>query len=494
MTRREALQAAAGGALGFAAAGGWIIGAAPGRAEQRAFLALKPAPDIATHPLREITLRAKERLGRLPVFGGRELPMWTYGDGWPLVVRARVGEHLSATVINELPQTDASPARHTDVHWHGIRNVNSMDGVSFLTQQPIAPGASFTYEFPLLDTGTFFFHGHCDTVTSFGRGLLGVLIVEGDETEPFDAEVVLVSKDWRLSEAGEFLPFTTDEGASKAGTFGTRRSVNGAENPVYDVPAGADVRVRFLQVDPARIVEFGLKGAVASIIAVDGHGVAPFALTSWRMGPAMRIDLVVRTPADGQEVVLYDYFSAQPIPLARLRSRGPVKRKGPFNPAPLYAPRFVEPDASAAIPLSIALSATAVPDDVALPNGEVLRIADSLCLNGKTFWALNKQSWPERDMKRLPAPLATLERGKTYRLTLHNATPHMHPIHIHGLVFKYLSSNKRERSQHWADTVLVLPKERLDVLLLADNPGDWMFHCHILEHQETGMMGYIRVV
>jgi FtsP/CotA-like multicopper oxidase with cupredoxin domain len=89
--------------------------------------------------------------------------------------------------------------------------------------------------------------------------------------------------------------------------------------------------------------------------------------------------------------------------------------------------------------------------------------------------------------------LAVLERGKSYIFELSNTTPHQHPIHIHGHSFKVLRSNKRDLPIHHADTVLLQPKERVEVALVADNPGDWMLHCHIIEHQETGMMGIIRV-
>ena len=71
-------------------------------------------------------------------------------------------------------------------------------------------------------------------------------------------------------------------------------------------------------------------------------------------------------------------------------------------------------------------------------------------------------------------------------------TPHRHPIHLHGHTFKVLSSSKRDLPVHYADTVLVSPKERIEIAFVAA-PGNWMFHCHILEHLETGMMGYFRV-
>ena len=74
-----------------------------------------------------------------------------------------------------------------------------------------------------------------------------------------------------------------------------------------------------------------------------------------------------------------------------------------------------------------------------------------------------------------------------------NGTPHQHPMHLHGHTFKVIASSRRDVPPHWSDTVLVAPKERVRIAFVAGEPGDWMFHCHIIEHQETGMMGYLRV-
>ena len=93
----------------------------------------------------------------------------------------------------------------------------------------------------------------------------------------------------------------------------------------------------------------------------------------------------------------------------------------------------------------------------------------------------------------MPPPLAILERGRSYVFELRNLTPHQHPIHLHGYSFKVLRSNKRDLPVHHADTVVLQARERMEVAFMADNPGDWMLHCHIIEHQESGMMGYIRV-
>lgn len=449
---------------------------------------LAQAPAFSGTPaIHELTLEAKARSVKLLGPQGPESTLWTYGDELFPAIRLRRGDRLRATLRNSL-------AEHTSIHWHGVRVPNAMDGVQFVTQKPVEPGESFVYDFTVPDTGTFFFHPHCNESGQVGRGLAGVLIVEGDESRPFDDELVLVARDWRLDKDGSFLALETDSGAARAGTFGTIRTVNGVANFSRRVPASADLRLRLLNLDATRHLDVGVEGAVALVVAIDGTPVEPFRLDSWRIGAASRLDLVLRTPKAGGRVLVRDYFPAEIHDLAVLEAEGPDLRTSAFDPAPLYASDLPEADLAKAETQSYTFGAasdaiasfidTLDPDD---PLSKV--ILDDLCTASRTFWAINKRSWPNDGHRNLPPPLARLKAGESYRFVLQNATPHPHPIHLHGHTFKVLSSSKRQLPVHHADTVLVLPKERIEIAFVA-TPGRWMFHCHILEHLETGMMGY----
>lgn len=83
--------------------------------------------------------------------------------------------------------------------------------------------------------------------------------------------------------------------------------------------------------------------------------------------------------------------------------------------------------------------------------------------------------------------------GETHVLRFQNETKNDHPIHLHGMTFRLLRSNKRSLLPLWTDTALLRAQETIDVAVVADNPGDWMFHCHVIEHQKTGLSGFIRV-
>ncbi len=109
---------------------------------------------------------------------------------------------------------------------------------------------------------------------------------------------------------------------------------------------------------------------------------------------------------------------------------------------------------------------------------------------GDAMWAINGVGAHGHHME----PALTLVRGQTYVLTVDNRTAWYHPVHLHGHSFRVISRNDSPtRYREWRDTVLLAPRERAEIAFVADNPGDWMFHCHILDHQEGGMMSVVRV-
>ena len=473
LDRRQAL-ALLGGAGAFALAGD--AGMQGARAAEKSI---------------EVELEARETPFELPALPGKPLPLYLY-DGKPFrLIRLTKGERLRAKLTNHL-------AEHTSIHWHGLRIANGMDGIPWLTQPPTEPGQSYTYDFVPPDSGTFFFHPHCDVIGQIGRGLSGILIVDNPD-DPYRSDHVLAVRDWRVDTAkGALLPISTDLGAAKAGTFGTLRTVNGAAQPDFPVVAGEYARIRVLAVDPTRIMEIGIEGAEAAIIAVDGFAVGPLPLESWRMGMAMRLDLAIRLKDKATTARLVDYFGAEPTTLATFSASGEGVAKGDFAPPALAPHGLPEPDLANAQTIPFLFSASSapgqVPEPITLPNGVVFDPADGLCVSSRTFWSINRTSWPGKGAPGLPQPLVTLERGKSYIFELTNTTPHSHPIHIHGFGAKVLDCSQLARPVHRADTMLLTTKERIRMAFVADHPGDWMFHCHILEHEETGMMGIIRVV
>jgi FtsP/CotA-like multicopper oxidase with cupredoxin domain len=186
---------------------------------------------------------------------------------------------------------------------------------------------------------------------------------------------------------------------------------------------------------------------------------------------------------EGATATLEDIRGTTPKTIASLRSVGTSLKRNIGDLAALVENPVAKADLSAAEKISVVLSATA-------ENAPV----DSICGTlGYSFWAINKVPWPG-DTQDPTAPLAELKLGKSYILQLENVTPHTHPIHLHGMSFTVLSSSTRDVMPFVSDTYLVQPDEKVQLALVADNPGDWLLHCHIIEHQKTGMTSYVRVV
>jgi FtsP/CotA-like multicopper oxidase with cupredoxin domain len=485
MLTRRALLGSLGGAAAFA-----TISQFTGARAAAAGSTLPPAPAVTAGVLHEVDLVAAVQSGKRIAGAATDAPFWLYNDELFPTLRVKLGDTIRAKLQNRLPE-------HTAIHWHGIRLPNAMDGVQYITQPPVEPGESFTYEFTPPDTGTFFFHSHCNGVSQIGHGLAGLLIVEGDEPEAFDAEHSLAMKDWRLSPDGEWLPFYTPEGAGRAGTFGTVRTINGSAAYNADVPAGADIRVRIYNLDPTRMVDIGLDGADGFVIATDGNAVEPIPLHTWRLGAAMRVDLHIRVPKSGSAFRVLDYFSATPWALATFTAIGEDRPERPLAARSLYAPRVPQAQPSGAERVKFQFSAASgaaasIAQNFSPDDPLAKELLDSLCVGSRGLWAINKQQWPTGDHRNLPPPLAELTPGRNYVFELMNATPHPHPIHMHGHTFVVLSASRQKLPRFLADTVVVQPKERIEIAFVAAK-GNWMFHCHILEHQENGMMGWLRI-
>jgi FtsP/CotA-like multicopper oxidase with cupredoxin domain len=403
----------------------------------------------------------------------------TYNDqGMPPVLRMRQGEPFAARLVNSL-------AEPTTIHWHGIRLPNGMDGVPFLTQPYIYTDEKFDYSFTPPDAGTFWYHPHCNTLIQMGHGMTGVIVVENPKDPEFDAEIVVNLRDWRLGGDGQFIAQFRPRDTAKSGTYGTVRSANWKVEPQYDAPAGGLVRLRMAITDVTRIFSFKVEGGDATVIAIDGNPVPKrFPLDVLQLGPGQRLELAVRMPdSEGAIVTVKDIHSTNPATVATLRSVGTSLKRNLQDLAALDFNPVRKVDLSTAEHIPVILSATA--EDTS---------TNSICGSlGYSFWAINKVPWAG-DTPDPTAPLAELKLGKSYVFDLENLTPHSHPIHLHGMSFTVLSSNMGPVQPFVSDTYLIQPNEKVQLGLVADNLGDWLLHCHIIEHQETGMTSYLRVV
>ncbi|MEX2127234.1 MAG: multicopper oxidase family protein [Xanthobacteraceae bacterium] len=461
-----------------------------GTASAAAIAALSPALHAATSPVREFRLRAG--IGRVSLVGPphADTEVWCYENRSPgPEIRVRQGERIRVLVENRLPE-------ETTVHWHGIRLPNAMDGVPHLTQKPIAPGETFVYEFACPDAGTFWYHPHQRAFVQVGRGLYGTLIVEEREPVLVDREVTWMLADWRLlDDASISGDFGNMHDVSHNGRLGNTVTVNGRIPESFAVRAGERIRLRLINGANARIFGLEFEGHGPQIIALDGQPVEPHAPPDGRvvLGPAMRVDLVLdMTGRPGQrfrvvdtfyrslEYRLLDFIYGDEAPLRDL-ARAALLRL-PDNPLP-------EPDTGNADRHKVVLGGGMMGTmRTAMLDGKQVDIR-TLMHNG-LVWAINGVAATGH----VHEPLITLERDRAYVLELVNDTMWRHPMHLHGHSFRVIARNGQPtRHGEWQDTVLLDRHERAEIAFVADNPGDWMIHCHILEHQAGGMMGVIRV-
>ena len=112
---------------------------------------------------------------------------------------------------------------------------------------------------------------------------------------------------------------------------------------------------------------------------------------------------------------------------------------------------------------------------------------------GNATWSINGTSMTGDGQADMP-PLLTLKLSRSYLMTIRNETAWWHPMHLHGHSFLVAGRNgKPNARREWSDTVLVPPKETVDIAFVADNPGNWMLHCHVMDHQMAGLMTVLRV-
>src|SRR5690606_15705043 len=230
--------------------------------------------------------------------------------------------------------------------------------------------------------------------------------------------------------------------AARAGTFGTVRTANWRQAPQHDAPAGGLVRLRLAATDVTRILDLVVDGAEAQVIARDGNPVeARFALDGLTIGPGQRLDLALRMPdGEGSVAELRDRRGTRPAVLATFRSVGRSLKREIGDLPPLAANPLPDPDLSSATEIPFILSASAEE-----------RPKDGICGSlGYNFWAINKVPWAD-DTGDPTAPLAEMKAGRTYVFNVENPTPQLHPLHLHGLVFRPMNSNKQAIRPHVTD-------------------------------------------
>ncbi|WP_331374760.1 multicopper oxidase family protein [Sinorhizobium chiapasense] len=451
----------------------------------------------------EYRIVATPARARLTGDGRPQTDVWTYDGKVPgSLVRLRQGEPARLVVENRLDQ-------ETTVHWHGIRLPIAMDGVPGLTQPPIRPGESFVYEFTPPDAGTFWYHPHANSLEQLGRGLAGALIVEEREPPAVDRDLLWVVSDWRLTDGARIAAgFGNGMEAAMSGRVGNTVTLNGRVSEAEPFRAGERVRLRLVNTSLARIMALRFEGHRPVIVAIDGQPSDPHEPEGGRilLGPAMRVDLMLdmRGEPGKRYDVIDDFYDGLSYRLTELA----YDEKAPMREHPLDAllalPRnpLPEPDLASAERHALKLqggmmSMGGTSDMGGMMGGGMMgggmMGTGQMGMETRAAWAINGLSMTG-DGHAGMEPALTFKRGRSITLTLSNATAWWHPMHFHGHSMRVLTRNgKPVPHRQWQDTVLMAPKDVVEVAFVADNPGDWMLHCHVTDHQMAGLMTVLRV-
>ena len=448
-------------------------------------------------PAKQFALTAGSGMASLIGKNRPTTKVWCYDGRVPgPEIRVHQGEPVRILVKNSLSEG-------TTVHWHGIRLPIAMDGVPGISQPLIKPGETFTYEFTPPDAGTFWYHPHADSLQQLGRGMAGALIVEEIQPVPVDRDIVWMLADWRLTSDGQIASgFGNGMEAAMSGRVGNTVTVNGVISEAEPVRAGERIRLRLVNSSLARIMALRFERHRPIIVAIDGQPCDPHEPDGGRilLGPALRVDLALEMHGEPGERyrVVDDFYEGLSYWVTQLSySSAPPLRAHALDPHLTLPPNPVlEPDLGTAERHIVTLEGGMMGGmgmGGMMGGGMMGQGMMGSMMSGRAVWTMNGTSMNGDGRSDMP-PLLKLQRKSSYVLSLRNDTAWWHPMHLHGHSFRVVSRNGTPvPHRQWADTVLVPPKETTEIAFVADNPGDWMLHCHVTDHQVSGMMATLRV-
>ena len=515
LTRRGFMAAGIAGGLALAACS-QSKSQTSGAAAQMA-AAIAAAEKARPHSGRTVTASLTPQQAQVDL-GGPIVRTLAYGNTIPgPLIRAKIGDELVVTVSNRLDHP-------TSVHWHGIALRNDMDGAAPASPN-IQAGQDFTYRFLVPDSGTYWGHPH--TGLDADMGLYLPIIVDDPTEGNYDAEWIVVLDDWtdgvgkspqqlyseltspnkpgrsnmptttaptattttsRTSSTTSTTPTSsttsTTAASGMSGNGGGKSDLLGGDAGDIDYPyylingripaapttfkakPGQRIRIRFINTGSDTTFRVALAGHSMTVTHTDGFPIVPTQVDALLIGMAERYDVIV-TAADGifPLVALAEGKNAMARALLFTGTGSPPDSG--FQPAELNQRVGTVEMFTATTPVNLGRPQP----DLNLP----------VVLGGNMVqynWMINGRPYSNTD------PLH-VRQGERPTITFDNPTMMYHPIHLHGHTFQLIKADGSPGARK--DTVIVLPKQKVLAVLVANNPGLWQFHCHNTYHQDAGM-------
>ena len=392
------------------------------------------------------------------------------------------GEILEVLFKNELDEPSS-------IHWHGIRNLNKMDGVPGLTQKLVYPGESFLYKFPINNAGTFWYHTHHKSWKQNAQGLHGVLIVKDNDSELNERDIILVVDDWRLDKNNQIhsKSFGSLHDWSHGGRIGNYLTINGKSIPNIQIPSEGKIRIRFVNTANARIMKLQFNNQIPfRIISIDGEYCIPFESDNITLAPGQRIDVIVENARDIQN--LFEISSNDDFEVLKFKHKNNISNNIDvlnYNKV-INSPPSLEENVKT---FNIKMEGGAMGSlDKAFFDGKVQSFRD-LAINEKKLWAFNGEIGDYN------LNIADVKINDVVNLKIWNNTRWHHAMHLHGHHFwVYSKEFGKDLRLVSRDTYLMKPQEKNEIFFVAKNPGKWLFHCHMMSHNASGMVGIINIV
>lgn len=432
---------------------------------------------------------------------GKEQVMFGYNGQIPgPLIKAEQGSTFYVDVTNGIPLP-------TTNHWHGLRLDNAFDGMPGISQAEIRTGDSFRYTVKVPDGGLFWYHPHVREDIEQDLGLYGNILVTPKEgaNVPADREETLVLDDILLNAFGNIVPYGKD-GATYVmmGRYGNTMLLNGETDYSLDVRQGEVVRFYLTNTASVRPFRIAFSGATMKLIGSDLGAYETEQTVEWlTIGPAERYIVDVLFDRAGKRSILHK-GNGEPVEIGTVNV-SPRTGEGPYV-ASFKTPR-THPDALSDAP-AILPYLESTPDEVlrvsfqGMNHGTVtgddgIEWEDSMPMMNATT-NQNNFTWKLVDDRTGKANMDirwAFKLGDVKKIRVINDDESMqHPIHFHGQRFLVLSVDGQPvENRVWKDTFLLRSGETADILLELTNPGTWMFHCHIAEHLQAGMMGIFTV-
>jgi FtsP/CotA-like multicopper oxidase with cupredoxin domain len=373
------------------------------------------------------------------------------------------------------------------LHWHGLTEPWRQDGVPYLSGPPVAPGTARDFNFPATPPGTRWMHSH------FGlqeQNLLAapLIIREASAIRSGAHEVVIFLEDFSWTSPEEIFEGLRKRPAAgmAAGAMAAAPMAGPDLNDVdYDaylanertlddpevirVERNGEVRLRIINAGASTNFTIDLGNVQGTLVAVDGSPITPLPGRRFPVAIAQRADVVLRMPPDGTAVPILAHGEGrrlrtgvilQPPGAAVARMSASSNEAGP------QVGLEQELELSASVPLAVKPADRSIPVHL---TGNMMGYSWGMPING---------------MAGLPG---TVDRGERVEIIFRNMTMMSHPMHLHGHVFQVVEVNGKQIPGAIRDTILMPPKATVKVLLDANNPGLWAFHCHNLYHMAAGM-------